>query len=504
MGKTTGFMEYARASAPYRDANERLRDFREIYTGPDAAHLARQGARCMDCGVPFCQSDDGCPIHNLIPEWNDLIYRDQWREALDRLHKTNNFPEFTGRVCPAPCEGACVLGITDPAVTIKDIEMAIADRGFEEGWIVAEPPSFRTGRRVAVIGSGPAGLAAAQQLNRAGHVAVIYERADRIGGLLTYGIPNMKLDKVEIVERRLDLMREEGVQFRVNADVGDGSEGSIDVRELAKEYDAVLLATGATVPRDLPIAGRDLEGVHFAMDFLTQNTRSLLDSNLADGNYISAKDKDVIVIGGGDTGTDCIGTALRHGCQSLVNFELFPQPPATRAPHNPWPTWPVIFRTEYGHEESATMFGKDPRVYLISSTEFVARTDGGTRENASRANGTGKNGRRVAGIRTTDVQLKDGKFENVPGSEREWPADLVLLAMGFLRPEHAVSDALDLAYDARGNYRADYGKYRTNVENVFAAGDCRRGQSLIVNAINEGREAAREIDRHLMGSTELP
>ena len=504
MGKTTGFMEYARASAPYRDANERLRDFREIYTGPDAAHLARQGARCMDCGVPFCQSDDGCPIHNLIPEWNDLIYRDQWREALDRLHKTNNFPEFTGRVCPAPCEGACVLGITDPAVTIKDIEMAIADRGFEEGWIVAEPPSARTGRRVAVIGSGPAGLAAAQQLNRAGHVAVIHERADRIGGLLTYGIPNMKLDKVEIVDRRLDLMREEGVQFRVNADVGDGSEGSIDVRDLAKEFDAVLLATGATVPRDLPIPGRDLQGVHFAMDFLTQNTRSLLDSNLADGNYISAKDKDVIVIGGGDTGTDCIGTALRHGCKSLVNFELFPQPPATRAPHNPWPTWPVIFRTEYGHEESAALFGKDPRVYLISSTEFVVRTDGGTRENASRANGTAKIGRHIAGIRTVDVQLKDGKFENVPGSEREWPADLVLLAMGFLRPEHAVSDALDLAYDARGNYRADYGKYRTNVENVFAAGDCRRGQSLIVNAINEGREAAREIDRHLMGSTELP
>ena len=487
MGKTTGFMDYARASAPYRDAKERLGDFREIYTAPDAAHLARQGARCMDCGVPFCQSNDGCPIHNLIPEWNDLIYRDQWREALDRLHKTNNFPEFTGRVCPAPCEGACVLGITDPAVTIKDIEMAIADRGFEEGWIVAEPPSVRTGRRVAVIGSGPAGLAAAQQLNRAGHVAVIYERADRIGGLLTYGIPNMKLDKVEIVDRRLDLMREEGVEFRVNADVGDGSGGSIDVLELAKEYDAVLLATGATVPRDLPIPGRDLEGVHFAMDFLTRNTRSLLDSNLADGNYISAKDKDVIVIGGGDTGTDCIGTSLRHGCNSLVNFELFPQPPATRAPHNPWPAWPVIFRTEYGHQESAALFGKDPRVYLISSTEFVAGADG-----------------RVAGIRTVDVQLKDGKFENVAGSERELPADLVLLAMGFLRPEHAVSDALSLAYDARGNYLAEYGKYQTSVENVFAAGDCRRGQSLIVNAINEGREAAREIDRYLMGSTELP
>ena len=487
MGKTTGFMEYARASAPYRDATERLRDFGEIYTGQDDGELARQGARCMDCGVPFCQSNDGCPIHNLIPEWNDLVYRDQWREALDRLHKTNNFPEFTGRVCPAPCEGACVLGITDPAVTIKDIEMAIADKGFEEGWIVAEPPAHRTGRRVAVVGSGPAGLAAAQQLNRAGHIAVIYERADRIGGLLTYGIPNMKLDKVEVVDRRLDLMREEGVEFRVNAPVGDGSGGSIDVRSLAKEFDAVLLATGATVPRDLPIPGRDLDGVHFAMDFLTKNTRSLLDSNLADGNYISAKDKDVIVIGGGDTGTDCIGTALRHGCSSLVNFELFPQPPATRAPHNPWPTWPVIFRTEYGHAESATMFGKDPRVYLISSTEFTAGDDG-----------------RVSGIRTVDVQLRDGKFENVPGSEREWPADLVLLAMGFLRPEHAVSDALNLAYDQRGNYRADYGKYQTSVENVFAAGDCRRGQSLIVNAINEGREAAREIDRFLMGSTELP
>ncbi|MCY4166241.1 MAG: glutamate synthase subunit beta [Gammaproteobacteria bacterium] len=502
MGKATGFMEYARAAAPYRDANARLRDFREIYTEPDAGRLAKQGARCMDCGVPFCQSNDGCPIHNLIPEWNDLIYRNQWREALDRLHKTNNFPEFTGRVCPAPCEGACVLGITDPAVTIKDIEMAIADRGFEEGWIVAEPPSRRTGRRVAVIGSGPAGLAAAQQLNRGGHTAVIHERADRIGGLLMYGIPNMKLDKVEIVERRLSLMREEGVEFRVNAPVGDGSGGSIDARELAKEYDAVLLATGATVPRDLPIPGRDLDGVHYAMDFLTRNTRSLLDSNLADGNYISAKDKDVIVIGGGDTGTDCIGTALRHGCKSLVNFELLPQPPATRAAHNPWPTWPVIFRTEYGHQESAAKFGKDPRVYLISSTEFVARSDG--RAGAGGGNGTGSGGRRLAGIRTVDVELKDGKFESVPGSEREWPADLVLLAMGFVRPEHEVSDALELDYDQRGNYLAEYGKYRTNAENVFAAGDCRRGQSLIVNAINEGREAAREIDRFLMGSTELP
>ena len=487
MGKTTGFMEYARDAAPYRDARERLLDFREIYTGHDERRLTEQGARCMDCGVPFCQSEDGCPIHNLIPEWNDLIFRGHWREALDRLHNTNNFPEFTGRVCPAPCEGACVLGITDPAVTIKNIEMAIVDRGFDEGWIVPEPPAGKTGKRVAVVGSGPAGLAAAQQLNRAGHRTVVFEREDRIGGLLMYGIPNMKLDKNEIVERRLDQMRTEGVEFRVNSPVGDGSGGTIDVRTLEGENDAVLLATGATVPRDLPIPGRNLKGVHFAMEFLTKNTRSLLDSNLADGNYISARGKDVIVIGGGDTGTDCIGTALRHECRSLTNFELFPRPPATRAAHNPWPTWPVIFRTEYGHEESAARFGSDPRVFLISSTEFLSGGNGS-----------------VAGIRTVDVEFKGGRFENLPGTEREWPADLVLLAMGFLGPEHAVSDPLEIAYDERSNYRAEYGRYQTSMETVFAAGDCRRGQSLVVRAINEGREAAREIDRYLMGSTELP
>ena len=487
MGKTTGFMEYARDAEPYRDACERLLDFREIYTGHDERRLTVQGARCMDCGVPFCQSEDGCPTHNLIPEWNDLIYRGHWREALHRLHKTNNFPEFTGRVCPAPCEGACVLGITDPAVTIKNIEMAIVDRGFDENWVLPEPPAAQTGRRVAVVGSGPAGLAAAQQLTRAGHHTVVYEREDRIGGLLMYGIPNMKLDKQEIVERRLHQMREEGVVFRVNAPVGNGDGGTIDALALASEYDAVLLATGATVPRDLPIPGRELHGVHFAMEFLTENTRSLLDSNLADGNYISAQGKDVIVIGGGDTGTDCIGTALRHECRSLVNFELFPQPPVARAAHNPWPTWPVILRTDYGHEESAARFGSDPRVYLVSSTEFLSDGNGG-----------------VAGIRTVDVEFKGGRFTNVPGTEREWPADLVLLAMGFLGPEHAVSDPLAVACDERSNYRAEYGNYQTSNRGVFAAGDCRRGQSLVVRAINEGREAAREIDRFLMGSTELP
>lgn len=487
MGKPTGFMEFPRNAAPYRDPAERLLDFHEIYTEHDVDRLTTQGARCMDCGVPFCQSEDGCPIHNLIPEWNDLVYRDQWQEALDRLHKTNNFPEFTGRVCPAPCEGSCVLGITDPAVTIKNIEMAIIDRGYQEGWVVPEPPEQRSGKSVAVVGSGPAGLAAAAQLNKAGHQVTVYERADRIGGLLMYGIPNMKLAKNEVVERRVQLLRDEGVEFKVNSPVGDGSDGSVSVTDLKAEHDAVLLSTGATVPRDLPIPGREYKGVHFAMEFLTANTKSFLDSNHEDGNYISAKDKDVIVIGGGDTGTDCIGTSLRHGCKSLVNFELFPKPPEDRAPNNPWPTWPRIYRVDYGHQEAEHVQGDDPRVYSISSLNFVSDDDGN-----------------VTGVRTVDVEMVDGQFRNIEGSERDWPADLVLLAMGFLGPEHAVSDPLGVEYDERSNYLAGYGTYNTNVEGVFAAGDCRRGQSLVVRAINEGREAAREIDRFLMGSTELP
>ena len=487
MGKPTGFMEFPRNAAPYRDPAERLLDFHEIYTEHDVDRLTTQGARCMDCGVPFCQSEDGCPIHNLIPEWNDLVYRDQWHDALDRLHKTNNFPEFTGRVCPAPCEGSCVLGITDPAVTIKNIEMAIIDRGYQEGWVVPEPPEQRSGKSVAVVGSGPAGLAAAAQLNKAGHQVTVYERADRIGGLLMYGIPNMKLAKNEVVERRVQLLRDEGVEFKVNSPVGDGSDGSVSVTDLKAEHDAVLLSTGATVPRDLPIPGREYKGVHFAMEFLTANTKSFLDSNHEDGNYISAKDKDVIVIGGGDTGTDCIGTSLRHGCKSLVNFELFPKPPEDRAPNNPWPTWPRIYRVDYGHQEAEHVQGDDPRVYSISSLNFVSDDDGN-----------------VTGVRTVDVEMVDGQFRNIEGSERDWPADLVLLAMGFLGPEHAVSDPLGVDYDERSNYQAEYGTYNTNVEGVFAAGDCRRGQSLVVRAINEGREAAREIDRFLMGSTELP
>ena len=489
MGKPTGFKEFAREAAPYRNAVTRVADFEEIYTEHDVERLTTQAARCMDCGVPFCQSPDlpggpaqraGCPIHNLIPEWNDLVYRDQWRDALDRLHSTNNFPEFTGRVCPAPCEGSCVLGITDPPVTIKNIEMAIIDRGFAEGWVVPKPPQTRTGKSVAVVGSGPAGLAAAAQLNKAGHKVTVYERADRIGGLLMYGIPNMKLNKPDVVERRIALLRSEGIDFVTGADVGDGSNGSLSVTELAAKHDALLLATGATTPRDLPIPGRDLDGVHFAMEFLTKNTRSLLDSNLADGNYISAKDKNVIVIGGGDTGTDCIGTSMRHGCRTLTNFELFPMPPAERSPGNPWPTWPAIFRVDYGHEEATAKFNRDPRVYSISTTEFV-----------------GENGR-LTGLNTVDVQMVDGRFENVEGSERFWDADLVFLSMGFLGPEHYVSEPLGIDLDERSNYKADKGAYRTSVNNVFAAGDCRSGQSLVVRAINEGREAAHEIDRFLI------
>ena len=487
MGKPTGFIEFPRNAAPYRAPADRLLDFNEIYTDHDVQRLSTQSARCMDCGVPFCQSEEGCPIHNLIPEWNDLVFRDQWKDALDRLHKTNNFPEFTGRVCPAPCEGACVLGITDPAVTIKNIEMAIIDRGYEEGWVTANIPALRTGKTVAVIGSGPAGLAAADQLNKAGHTVTVYERADRIGGLLMYGIPNMKLAKDEVVERRVQLLRDGGVQFITGANVGDGNDGSIDINALKSSNDAVLFTTGATVPRDLPIEGREFTGVHFAMDFLSANTKSLLDSKHDDDAYISAKGKDVIVIGGGDTGTDCIGTSLRHGCKSITNFELFAQPPEGRADNNPWPTWPKIFRVDYGHEEAAHTQGEDPRVYSISSLCFLGDDQG-----------------KLTGVRTVQVEMKDGKFENVAGTEKDWPADLVFLAMGFLGPEHVATDSLGVDYDGRSNYQADYGRYKTNVDNVFAAGDCRRGQSLVVRAINEGREAAREIDRHLMGSTELP
>ncbi|NOQ88861.1 MAG: glutamate synthase small subunit [Gammaproteobacteria bacterium] len=496
MGKPTGFKEFKRKTEAYREVSLRVKDYGEIFTGThDIEHLKIQGARCMDCGVPFCQSENGCPVNNLIPEWNHLVYTGQWETALNRLHKTNNFPEFTGRVCPAPCEGSCVLGITNPAVTIKNIENAIVDKGFAEGWIKARPPESRTGKTVAIVGSGPAGLAAAAQLNKVGHSVTVYERADRIGGLLMYGIPNMKLGK-DVVQRRVDLLKEEGVAFVSNADVGGSGDNAVDVKELQKENDALLFATGATKARDLEIPGRDLNGVHFAMEFLTANTRVLLDSGLLDpdlndSNIISAKDKNVVVIGGGDTGTDCIGTSLRHGCKSMVNFELLPQSPAERAEDNPWPQWPLIHRVDYGHEENADRFGRDPREYRILTKEFIDDGNGN-----------------VSGVKIVEVRWAkvddQWNMEEVEGTEKIWDADLVLLSMGFLGPEHYVSDALDIDYDARSNYQADHGVYTTNVAGVFAAGDCRRGQSLVVWGINEGREAAREIDCYLMGDSLLP
>jgi len=507
MGKPTGFKEYPRKVVPYRPPVVRIQDFKEIFTEPEEDHLRTQGARCMDCGVPFCMSSSGCPIDNLIPEWNDLVYQGRWREALDRLHKTNNFPEFTGRVCPAPCEGACVLGINEPAVTIKNIEQAIVDRGFAQGWVVPRPPATRTGKRVAIVGSGPAGLAAADQLNKVGHAVTVFERADRIGGLLLYGIPNMKLDK-RLVERRVNLLQAEGIQFVTNTHVGSREAFPaghmtrimedrgrrvqyLDPQPLRQQFDAVLLATGATQPRDLPLPGRSLSGIYTAMEFLTRNTQSLLDSNLEDEACLSARDQHVIVIGGGDTGADCIGTALRHGCRSVVNFELLDRPPAARALQNPWPQWPRIFRVDYSHDECQARFGSDPRTYALLSTEFLDDGHG-----------------RVAGIRTVNIDWSkpSGKapFTEIPDSGRTWPADLVLLSMGFLGPEHAVSDMLGVEYDERGNYRAAHGPFATNVPGVFAAGDCRRGQSLVVWAINEGRGAARAIDQSLMGRSTLP
>ena len=476
MGKPTGFKEFERKTEPYRDALDRLIDFKEIYTEHQEEHLSTQGARCMDCGVPFCQSNNGCPVYNLIPEWNDLIYNNRWRDALDRLHKTNNFPEFTGRVCPAPCEGSCVLGIHEPPVTIKNIECAIVDKGFDEGWVLANPPKKRTDKKVAIVGSGPAGLAAAAQLNCEGHNVTVHERDDRIGGLLMYGIPNMKLDK-SIVDRRVKILMEEGISFVTNSDVGGSGPNSLSFKNLLESNDCILLATGATIPRDLEIPGRQGEGVHFAMDFLSRNTKSLLDSELTDRQYIDAQGKKVIVIGGGDTGTDCIGTSLRHNCDSLVNFEIAPRPPVERADHNPWPTWPVIFRVDYGHEEATARYGKDPRTYSISGKKFV-RDDSG----------------KLLGIETIDV---DQEFNEIPGTERFWEADLIFLSMGFLGPEQYVFEDLDLALDQRSNYRADYGCFQTSHEKIFAAGDCRRGQSLVVRAIDEGRQVAEKIHAFL-------
>ena len=493
MGKPTGFIEYLRELPVDRTPLERIQDWREFHFHMEDKRLRQQGARCMDCGVPFCHTGklmnggaSGCPVNNLIPEWNDLVYRGLWREALERLHKTNNFPEFTGRVCPAPCEGSCVLGINAPPVTIKNIENSIIDKGWEEGWVLPAEPAERTGKTVAVVGSGPAGLAAAAQLNSVGHAVTVFERADRPGGLLMYGIPNMKLDKREVVLRRIKLMEDSGVKFICNANVGS----NVDQASLLGDFDAVVLATGATQGRDLNVEGRELAGVHFAMEYLTASTQSLLGTG-PDKSPIHAKDKDVIVIGGGDTGTDCVGTAIRQGCRSVTQFEIMPRPPEDRAADNPWPEWPRVYRTDYGQEEAAARFGSDPRVFVTTVKKF-----------------TGEQGR-VAKLSTVQVGWDKGtdgrpRPVEVAGSEQTRPAQLVLLAMGFLGPEQQLLADMGVSMDARTNIEAAYGKFATNVKGVFAAGDCRRGQSLVVWAINEGRGAARECDRYLMGSTDLP
>ncbi|UKS25117.1 glutamate synthase subunit beta [Paenibacillus sp. HWE-109] len=494
MGKPTGFIEYRREVASEASPLVRIGHWKEFATPLTEDKLQTQGSRCMDCGIPFCHTGSlisgmaaGCPVNNLIPEWNDLVYRGQWREALDRLHKTNNFPEFTGRVCPAPCEGSCTVGLKDSPVAIKSIEKAIIDKGFAEGWITPQTPEIRTGKKVAVVGSGPSGLAAAAQLNKAGHWVTVYERADRIGGLLMYGIPNMKLDK-NYVQRRVDLLEAEGVTFITGAHVGV----NYPIEKLQEEFDAIVLCGGATKGRDLPIEGRELNGVHLAMEFLGKNTKSLLDSEHADGAFISAEGKDVIVIGGGDTGTDCVGTSLRHKCKSVTQFEIMPKSPDTRPLNNPWPEWPKVHKVDYGQQEAAALQGEDPRTYLINTKKFVGDEHGNLKE-----------------LHTVLIEWQKndkGAFVpvEVPGSEKVYPAQLVLIAMGFTGPENTVLDQLGVAKDERSNAKADYGKFATSVEGVFAAGDMRRGQSLVVWAINEGRAAAREVDRYLMGSSNLP
>ena len=480
MGKVSGFKEFSREVEPYRPAKSRVLDFKEIYTDHDDNLLNTQAARCMNCGVPFCQSGEGCPVYNLIPEWNDLVYNEQWEDAFDRLFKTNNFPEVTGRVCPAVCEGACVLGITETPVAIKNLEFAIADKGIKSGWLKPKVPEVRTNRKIAIVGSGPAGLSAAQQLNSVGHSVEVYERSDRIGGLMMYGIPNMKLDK-SILDMRIEIMEKEGIVFHTNNDIGAPNSPSLE--NLINENDSVLLTTGATKPRDLAIPGRDGDGVHFAMEFLGKNTKSLLDSKLKNNNFISAKGKNVIVIGGGDTGNDCLGTSLRHKCNSLLNFEIMPELPKDRADNNPWPLFPRIHKVDYGHEESIEVLGKDPREYSISGKEFLRDESG-----------------KLIGIKTVMV---DSAFKEIKGTEKTWKADLILLAMGFLGPENYINQEVDIDLDERSNFKADHNIHKTSHPKVFAAGDCRRGQSRVVWAINEGRAAAREIDKELMGSTAL-
>jgi len=479
VGKVTGFLEIRRKKWPTRPVDERLRDWKEVYVPFPADELKKQAARCMDCGIPFCHQ--GCPLGNIIPDWNDLVYREHWRDAIDRLHATNNFPEFTGRLCPAPCEGSCVLGINDDPVTIKAIEVSIAERAFDEGWVAPEPPAMRTGKKVAVVGSGPAGLAAAEQLNRAGHRVTVLERSDRIGGLLRYGIPEFKMEK-RVLDRRLALMEKAGIAFRTNADVGRAPR----LAELRQECDAIVLACGAGAPRDLPVPGRELAGIHFAMEYLTLSNKRCEGDAVPDERFISARGKRVVIIGGGDTGADCLGTVHRQGARSVHQFELLPRPPDERAADNPWPLWPNVFRVSSAHEEGGE------RVYAVSTQRFAGNAQG-----------------QVTQLHAVTVSMTRGEggrleFTPVAGSEFTLDVDLVLLAMGFVGPERAGPiEELGLRLTERGTVARDSG-WMTSMPGVFTCGDMQRGQSLIVWAIAEGRSCAAGVDRWLMGKTDLP
>jgi glutamate synthase (NADPH) small chain len=492
MGKPTGFLEYPREETIERKPLQRLKDWKEYTEKQPEDMLKRQGARCMDCGTPFCHigieingAAAGCPIGNLIPEWNDLVYRGKWKEALDRLLKTNNFPEFTGRVCPAPCEGSCTVELAGPAVTIKNIEKAIIDKGFENGWIQPRIPNKRTGKKVAIVGSGPAGLAAADQLNQAGHSVTVYERADKAGGLLTYGIPNMKLDK-DVVERRIKLLRQEGIDFILNTEVGK----DITSEELKNQFDSIILCTGAQKQRDLTLPGREAEGVHFAMNYLTQATKRLLNIEVSEP-LIDAEGKNVIVIGGGDTGADCVATALRQKCKSIVQFGKHPKLPDVRSDANMWPEQPNIFTMDYAYEEATAQYGHDPREYSVQTKKIVSDHNGRLKE------------LHTIQMKRTSDDAGNMVFEEIPGSEKVWPADLVFVAIGFEGAELPVLKEFGVEIN-NNKVNAKHGDYRTNVDGVFAAGDSRRGQSLIVWAIQEGRDCARQVDLSLMGSTVLP
>ena len=494
MGKPTGFLEYERVEAKAVSPKERIKSFNEFHTPLSEAEQRCQSARCMDCGVPFCQSGmnikgmtSGCPLNNLIPEWNDLVYTGNWEQAYNRLHKTSNFPEFTSRVCPALCEKACTCGLNGDPVCTKENEMAIIEHAYANGLAGPKPPKARTGKRIAVIGSGPSGLAVADQLNQRGHLVTVYERADRVGGLLRYGIPNMKLEK-HIIDRKIDVMKEEGIEFITEANIGQ----NIKAKKIMEDYDAVVLAVGASNPRDINAPGRDANGIHFAVDFLAATTKSLLDSDLTDGRYISAKDKNVIVIGGGDTGNDCVGTCIRHGCKSVTQLEMMPKAPDVRRDTNPWPQWPLVCKTDYGQEEAIAVFGHDPRIYTTTVKEFKKDKKG--------------NLEKVVTVQLESrVDEKTGRRMMVPveGTEKELPCELVLIAAGFLGTQKYLTDAFGVEVNERTNIKTDVDKFATNVVGVFAAGDCHTGQSLVVKAIRQGRDCAREVDKYLMGYTNL-